>query len=445
MLKTAVLILFSSLSLAASKPAPQKAPPAGPPPEVLVAAYSGVINPAAAEYLAGAVAAAGERRCGALVIELDTPGGLDLSMRDIVKAILSSEVPVIVYVAPSGARAASAGVFITMAAHVAAMAPGTNIGAAHPVQLGGMPAGGGKDKEPKKDEVMEGKVVNDAAAYLQAIAGRRGRNIEWAFQGVTKSTSIVSSAAVRQRVVDLEAKSLEELLAAVDGRELADFKGRPLRTKGAKIVRFDMTARQKLLAAVADPNIAMILMTLGVSGLLIELYSPGLILPGIVGTVSLIMAFYSFQTLSASFAGVLLILVGLILYVLELKVQSYGLLAVSATAAVLFGTVMLFRHSPGGVSISWSVIASTVGTLAALAAALIAIAARAMGKRSKTGAEGLIGQSGTVETELNPLGKVTMGGELWKAESLEGTIPAGAAVKVEAAEGLTLKVRRKTG
>lgn len=437
MMKTALLAILSGLSLAAV--------PSGPPPDVLVAAYSGVINPAAAEYLEGAVAAAGQRRCGALVIELDTPGGLDLSMRGIVKAILSSEVPVIVYVAPSGARAASAGVFITMAAHVAAMAPGTNIGAAHPVQLGAMPSGAGKDKEPKKDEVMEGKIVNDAAAYLQAIAGRRGRNIEWAFQGVTKSTSIVSSTAVRERVVDLEAKSLDELLAAVDGRELADFKGRPLRTKGAKVVRFEMTGRQKLLAAVADPNIAMILMTLGVSGLLIELYSPGLILPGIVGVVSLIMAFYSFQTLSASFAGVLLILLGLVLYILELKVQSYGLLAVSATAAVLFGTLMLFRHTGGGISVSWSVILSTVGTLAALAAVLIAIAARAMGRRAKTGAEGLIGQAGTAETELAPAGKVSLGGELWKAESLEGTLPAGTAVRVESTEGLTLKVRRKAG
>ena len=441
MMKTALLAILSGLALAAPKPQA----PAGPPPDVLVATYSGVINPAAAEYLEGAVAAAGQRRCGALVIELDTPGGLDLSMRGIVKAILSSEVPVIVYVAPSGARAASAGVFITMAAHVAAMAPGTNIGAAHPVQLGAMPSGAGKDKEPKKDEVMEGKIVNDAAAYLQAIAGRRGRNIEWAFQGVTKSTSIVSSAAVRQRVVDLEAKSLDELLAAVDGRELADFKGHPLRTKGAKVVRFEMTGRQKLLAAVADPNIAMILMTLGVSGLLIELYSPGLILPGIVGVVSLIMAFYSFQTLSASFAGVLLILLGLVLYILELKVQSYGLLAVSATAAVLFGTLMLFRHSPGGVSISWSVVLSTVGTLAALAAVLIAIAARAMGRRAKTGAEGLIGQAGTAETELAPAGRVSLGGELWKAVSLDGTLPAGTAVKVESTEGLTLKVRRKAG
>jgi membrane-bound serine protease (ClpP class) len=439
MLKTAILAVLTSLIFAAPEPAKTSLP------EVLVAAYSGVINPAAAEYLEGAVAEAARRRCGALVIELDTPGGLDLSMRDIVKAILSSEVPVIVYVAPAGARAASAGVFITMAAHVAAMTPGTNIGAAHPVQIGAMPSapGAGKEKGEKKDDVMEGKVVNDAAAYLQAIAGRRGRNIQWAFEGVTKSTSIVSSAAVREHVVDLEAKSLDALLAAVDGKELPDFKGRPLRTKGAPVVRFDMTRRQKLLAAVADPNIAMILMTLGVSGLLIELYSPGLILPGIVGVVSLILAFYSFQTLSASFAGVLLIMLGFLLYVLELKVTSYGLLAVAGTAAVLFGTLMLFQNSGEGISVSPSVIASTLGTLVALVAALLYIAAQAFRKRSKTGSEGLIGQSGTAETDLKPSGKVTLAGELWMARSLEGDIPAGTAVTVEGAEGLTLKVRRK--
>ena len=436
MMKTTVLAFLSGLALAAP-------PPKSAPAEVLVASYSGVINPAAAEYMAGAVAAAARRRCGALVIELDTPGGLDLSMRDIVKAILASEVPVIVYVAPAGARSASAGVFITMAAHVAAMAPGTNIGAAHPVQIGGMPSVPGKDKEEKKDDVMEGKVVNDAAAYLQAIAGRRGRNIQWAFEGVTKSTSIVSSAAVREHVVDLEAKSLDELLAAVDGRELADFKGHPLRTKGAKVVRFDMTGRQKLLAAVADPNIAMILMTLGVSGLLIELYSPGLILPGIVGVISLIMAFYSFQTLSASFAGVLLIMLGFVLYVLELKVHSYGLLAVTATASILFGTLMLFRNSGGGISVSWGVIGSTVGTLVALVACLLAIATQAFRKRSKAGADGMIGQPGIADTDLNPNGSVTLLGELWKAESLEGNIPAGTAVRVEQSDGLTLKVRRR--
>ena len=411
------------------------------PSQVLVAEYSGVINPAAAEYLEGAVAAAGQRRASALVIELDTPGGLDLSMRDIVKAILASEVPVIVYVAPAGARAASAGVFITMAAHVAAMAPGTNIGAAHPVQLGALP-GVSKEGE-KKDDVMEGKVTNDSAAYLQAIAGRRGRNIEWAFQGVTKSTSIISSAAVREHVVDLEAKSLEELLAAVDGRDLPDFKGHPLRTKGVAVARFDMTGRQKVLAAVADPNIAMILMTLGVSGLLIELYSPGLILPGIVGVVSLIMAFYSFQTLSASFAGVLLIMLGFLLYVLELKVHSFGLLAVTATTSILFGTLMLFRNSGEGISVSWSVILSTLGTLLALVAGLLCIATQAFRKRSKAGAEGMIGQSAVADTDLNRSGQVTLGGELWKAESLEQTISAGRAVDVVGEDGLTLKVRRR--
>jgi len=435
MLKLAFLPLLAGLSWSA----PQAAAPSVP--KVMVATYAGVINPAAAEYLEGAVAAAAREGCSALVIELDTPGGLDLSMRDIVKAILSSETPVIVYVAPAGARAASAGVFITMAAHVAAMAPGTNIGAAHPVQLGAMP-GMGKEKD-KTDAVMEGKVTNDAVAYLQAIAGRRGRNVAWAFEGVTKSTSIPSSAAVRERVVDLEAKSLDELLAKVDGWQLPDFKGRPLRSKGAQLVRCDMTGRQKLLAAVADPNIAMILMTLGVSGLLIELYSPGLILPGIVGAVSLILAFYSFQTLSASFAGVLLILVGFLLYVLELKVHSYGLLTVSATASILFGTLMLFRNTGGGLSVSGTVLLSALGTLVALVAALLVIATQAFRKRSHAGMEGMIGRSGVADTDLNPRGKVTLDGELWNAQSLDGDLPAGTEVRVDASEGLTLKVRRK--
>jgi membrane-bound serine protease (ClpP class) len=249
--------------------------------------------------------------------------------------------------------------------------------------------------------------------------------------------------AVREHVVDLEAKSLDELLAAVDGMELADFKGHPLRTKGAALLRFDMTGRQKLLAAVADPNIAMILMTLGVSGLLIELYSPGLILPGIVGVVSLIMAFYSFQTLSASFAGVLLIMLGFLLYVLELKVHTFGLLAVTATASILFGTLMLFRNSGEGVSVSWNVIGSTLGTLVVLVGSMLYVATQAFKRRSKAGAEGMIGQFGVADTDLSPAGKVILGGELWKAESLEGDIPAGTAVRVEGEEGLTLKVRRK--
>ena len=434
MLRSAFLAVLAGLASAAPQ-APDR--PAAP--RVLVASYAGTINPASAEYMQSAVAAAERQNCAALVIQLDTPGGLDLSMRDIVKAILSATVPVIVYVAPAGARAASAGVFITMAAHVAAMAPGTNIGAAHPVQLGGMP--GGKEGG-KEDKVMEGKVTNDAVAYLQAIASRRGRNEAWSAEVVARSTSVVSAQAVRLRVVDLEAASLEALLAKVDGMQMPDFKGRPLRTRGAQVVVFEMTGRQKLLAAVADPNIAMILMTLGVSGLLIELYSPGLILPGIVGVVSLVLAFYSFQTLSASLAGILLIMLGFLLYVLELKVHSYGLLALSATASILFGAMMLFRNSGGGISLSWSVLASTLGTLVVLMGMLLFIAARVFARRSKTGAEGLIGQTGTAETDLSPDGKVALGGELWKARSLEGDIPAGVVVKVEGADGLTLKVRR---
>ncbi|MDD5656319.1 MAG: nodulation protein NfeD [Elusimicrobia bacterium] len=436
MLKTA----FALTALVWGAGSPAARPDRGEPPKVLVASYSGIINPAAAEYLTGAVAQAGRMRARALVIELDTPGGLDLAMREIVKAELASEVPVIVYVSPSGARAASAGVFITMAANIAAMAPGTNIGAAHPVQLGGLP-GLGKDKEKGgTDAVMEGKLANDAAAYLRAIAARRGRNLDWASEVVLKSVSVDAAQAVRARVVDLQARDLQALLRDVDGRELADFKGRPLRTKNAELVRFDMTARQRFLSAVSDPNIAMILMTLGVSGLLIELYSPGLILPGIVGAASLILAFYSFQTLSASFAGVLLILLGFLLFVLELKVTSFGLLAVGGAAALLIGVLMLFRDNVGGLSISWSVLLSSLATLAALLAALIVIAARAMRRRPSTGAEGLIGQTAVARTALNPAGKVLLGGELWRARSLSGPVAEGEEVLVKSRDGLTLKV-----
>ncbi|MBI5630483.1 MAG: nodulation protein NfeD [Elusimicrobia bacterium] len=393
-------------------------------PRVLLASYSGIINPASAEYLSGALGKAAAGSYDALVIELDTPGGLDLSMREIVKGILGSPIPVAVYVWPSGGRAASAGVFITMAAHVAAMAPGTNIGAAHPIQLG---VSGVKEKEAK-DSVMEEKVANDLTAYLKAIASRRGRNADWAFQVVSKSTSVISSEAVRRNIVDLEAKDLDELLARMDGKVLKDFPGRPLRVRGAAIERFEMTRRQRLLAAVSDPNIAMILMTLGVSGLLIELYSPGLILPGIVGAVSLILAFYSFQTLSAGYAGVLLILLGFLLYILELKIASFGLLALSGTAALFMGGLMVFRDT---------------GLEAAVFGGLLYVTKQSFSKKSGIGAGGLVGSRAVVEVALEPLGTVRLGGELWRAKSLAGAIPAGAEVEVVRVDGLTLGVRSR--
>ena len=435
-------LLAAAVALSAAWAAPAAAPKDAKPPLVVLARFSGVISPVAAEFLQAAVARAEDGKADALVIALDTPGGLDLSMREIVKAILASRVPVLVYVSPAGGRAASAGVFITMAGHVAAMTPGTNIGAAHPVQLGGdAPAKGKGEGKEKPDPVMEAKITNDLAAYLQAIAARRGRNVEWAQTVVVKSTSVASGDAVRLKVVDLEAESLEALLAAVDGRRLKDFAS-PLRTKGARVEPFEMTQRQRLLAAVSDPNIAMILMTLGVSGLLIELYSPGLILPGIVGAVSLVLAFYSFQTLSANYAGLILIALGFVFFLLELKITSFGLLALSGTAAVIFGGLMLFKDS-GGLAIAWPVLASTAATLLAVAAFLGFVAAKAFGGRVKTGAEGLKGALGVATTPLSPRGTVRVQGELWDAVSAHGEIPAGAEVVVVAVDGLALKVRRK--
>lgn len=413
-------------------------------PKVLVATFAGVISPVAAEYMVGAVRKAEEGKYEALVIELDTPGGLDLAMRDVVKAILGAQVPVLVYVAPAGARAASAGVFITMAAHVAAMTPGTNIGAAHPVQIGSVPGRRGRaDKDEKPDPVIEEKMTNDASAYLEAIAARRGRNTQWAEFVVRKSSSVPSAEAVRLKVVDLEAEGLSALLKAVEGRRLADFPKRPLRTAEAVVERFAMTRRQRILAAVTDPNIAMILMTLGVSGLLIELYNPGLIVPGIVGAGSLILAFYSFQTLSANFAGVLLILLGFVLYLLEIKITSFGLLALTGTAAALFGSLMLFESTGGWLAVSWKVIGGMIGVLAALAAALGWISIKILARRSTAGAEGLVGARATVVLPLNPTGTVRLGDEVWRAESENGeTIASGTAVVVVASAGLTLKVRR---
>lgn len=429
-----VLLPFSARSA-------QKTGAPKPPPSVLAASFEGIISPVSAEFMTEAVSRAQREGRDALVLILDTPGGLETSMRDIVKAILASRVPVIVYVHPAGARAASAGVFIAMAAHVAAMTPGTNIGAAHPVNLGALP-GGEKGKE-SMDKVMEGKAVNDAAAYLKSIAHKRGRNEAWAFEAVSKSTSIPSSEAAAVGVVDLESPSLEELLKSVDGRKLADF-DEPLRTAGAVLERMEMTRRQRWLAALADPNVAMILMSLGAAGLFIELYNPGLIFPGIVGAVSLLLAFYSFQTLSASYAGVLLILAGLVFFLLEIKVTSYGMLAVGGAASILLGALLLFRHHTlGGVNVSWTILWSSLAGLLLVTAAVSFVVYRAYSRGASTGPEGMVGAQGRARGALSPGGRVLVMGELWEAEAEGGEVPDGAEVVVLCVSGLRLKVRRK--
>jgi membrane-bound serine protease (ClpP class) len=432
--KTAVIAALFWLGSPSLKAAPQPA-------RVLLAPYAGVISPVSAEFIVSAIRRAESEKYQALVLELDTPGGLDASMRQIVQAILSSKVPVVVYIYPAGARAASAGVFITMAAHVAAMAPSTNIGAAHPVLLGGaeIPQAGRENEKPPS--ILEGKMVNDASAYLKSIARERGRNEDWAARAVTESISVPANEAVKLKVVDLEAPSLEELLKLVDGRPAQGF-DHPLRTAGAEVDRIEMSRRQRILAALSDPNVAMILMSTGAAGILIELYNPGLILPGIVGVISLIFAFYSFQTLSANYAGVLLILVGMLLFLLEIKVTSYGLLALGGVAAIVLGSLVLFSgQASTGLYVAWQVLASAIAGMLGVTALCSYLVYKAYHRKTVTGVEAMIGRRGRVVVALSPKGKVQIQGELWDAESVRGEIAIGADVTVESLDGLTLLVR----
>jgi len=407
---------------------------------VTVAPYSGVITPAAAEFLTGAVDALNAPGgADLLVIALDTPGGLDSSMRVIIKGMLASKKPVAVYVSPQGARAASAGVFISMASPLVAMAPGTNIGAAHPVMLGASPISLG-DKEGKKKEPMEEKVLNDASAYMKSITQKTRRNVEWAIKSVAKSDSISAEEAVKAGVADFVAVDIKEFLAKADGFAAGDFG--TLRAVNPSVEYFRQTRRQSFLATITDPNIAMILMSLGAAGLFIELYNPGLILPGVVGAVSLVMAFYSFQTLSANFAGVALILLGFVFFIAEIKVVSYGLLTLAGAASILLGALMLFTNpSLGGLAVSISMVLSTIVGLIAVVAALAFVVARAQLRKVVTGIESLKDKRGLAKTALTPKGKVLVEGELWDAESVSGDLPEGAEVDVTAVEGFKIRVR----
>ena len=438
------LLLASLLPLVAAAPA-KKTPAVYEVKTVVVAPYSGVITPAAAEFIAGAVAKVNAPGgADLLVIALDTPGGLDTSMREIIKAMLASKKPVAVYVSPQGARAASAGVFISMASPLVGMAPGTNIGAAHPVVMGGLPGVGGKEKDKEKGaagkDPMSEKMLNDAAAYIKSIAQKTGRNADWAIKAVRESDSIPAEEAVKLGVADFTAAGIEEFLLKADGRKAGDFGA--LKCSKPAVEYFRQTRRQKFLATVTDPNIAMILMSLGAAGLFIELYNPGLILPGVVGAVSLVLAFYSFQTLSANFAGVALILLGFVFFIAEIKVVSYGLLTLAGAVAVLMGGLMLFNQpSLGGLSVSMSMLLTTVIGLIAVVAGVAYIALRAQLNRVVTGIESLKDKRGLAKTALAPKGTVLVEGELWEAESVSGDIPAGAEVAVTAVEGFKVRVR----
>jgi len=399
---------------------------------VAVAVYEGVINPVAAEYVAQVIADAAKDHAQALVIQMDTPGGLDTSMRLIIKEMSASEVPIIVYVSPVGARAASAGVFITLAAHIAAMAPGTNIGAAHPVAMGG----GEMDKEMKK------KVENDAAAYIKSIAEKHGRNVQWAEDAVRQSVSATETEALKLKIIDLIADDLTALLAAVDGKTVETATGKQiLKTKSAVVKKIPMTGRLKILNALSDPNIAYILMLLGTYGLIFELSNPGAILPGVVGVICIILAFYSFQTLPINYAGLLLILSAIIMFIAEIKVPSYGLLTVGGVVSMVLGSLMLIKTDIPSMQVSLWVILPTAIATAGFFVLVIGMAWKTHKQKTVAGIEGFIGASGTARTGISPRGQILIQGEIWDAVSPE-PIREGETVEVTGIEGLKLHVKR---
>jgi len=392
----------------------------------------GSINPASAQFIKNAIDKAAEEKAECLVIHLNTPGGLLKSTRVIVADILESPVPVIVYVSPSGAHAGSAGVFITMAAHIAAMAPSTNIGAAHPVSLQG-----------GSDSTMSEKSTNDAAAFIRTIAEKRKRNLQWAEEAVRKSVAITEAEAVQNKVVDLVATNEQDLLQQIDGKPVqVNNKEKILHTANAAVQTIEMNFVEKLLDMISDPNIAYILMMLGFYGMIFELYSPGVILPGIVGVICLILAFYSMHTLPLNYAGLALIIFGIILFLLEIKVTSHGLLAIGGVISLALGSMMLIRTVPGleFLQISKTVIISTTIITSLFFLLLVGLALQAQKLKPTTGVEGMAGKTGEVLERLAPAGLVRVHGELWNAQSVAGNIEQGQLITVTAVKDLTLYV-----
>ncbi|MFO8162903.1 MAG: NfeD family protein [Thermodesulfobacteriota bacterium] len=394
----------------------------------LVIELEGSINPGTAQFVIKGLNRAEAGKHSLVIIRLDTPGGLDSSMRSIVKAILNSSVPIVVYVAPRGARAASAGVMITVAAHIAAMAPQTNIGAAHPVSADG------KDI----NKTMSEKVVNDMVAYVRSIAKDRGRNQEWVEKAIRESVSITADVAVREKVVDLVARDIDELLVLLDGREIVLNKGKvTLKTKGLQLVYVTPGWRDRVLNTISNPNIAYILMMIGMAGLYFELSHPGAIFPGVVGAISLILAFFAFQTLPVNYAGLLLIALAIIFFIAEIKVSSYGLLSVAGLISLILGSVMLFEN----VRVSLELMMPTVVLIGGFFVGIAFLAFRAYKGKPTSGMEGLIGETGVVEDIINPVGLIFAHGEYWKASSSE-VIEQGEKVRIIGSKGLELIVKK---
>lgn len=403
-------------------------------PHVDLIVIDGSINPAVDDFIRESIARAKSNGARALIIQLDTPGGLLSSTRTIVKELLSAEVPIMVYVAPSGAGAGSAGVFITMAAHIAAMAPATNIGAAHPV------AGGGQEVKG----VMGEKIENFTASFSETIAQKRGRNTEWAIEAVRKSVSITETDALKKNVIDVIAKNLDDLLNQADGRKV-DLDGRmtTLSVKQVNVVRHEMSLKQKIVNAIADPNIAYMLLMAGILGLYMEFSNPGVLFPGITGAICLVMALISLQLLSFNYAGLFLIILGIALLVGEAFMPSFGILGIGGVISLALGSFLLFDTPNSDLTIDGTIVYTAVATMASLVLAIGYLVFRSQKARPTLGMDGLIGKIGEVRATLNPSGKVFVHGEYWNAQTqTDGPIDVGDKVQIVGYEGMNLKVKR---
>jgi membrane-bound serine protease (ClpP class) len=413
---------------------------AGPEPLPWIAAVrvTGAINPVVAEFVEDELAQANRGGASAFVLELDTPGGLDSAMRRIIQGVLGSRIPVVAYVYPSGARAASAGALITLAADIAVMAPGTNLGAAHPVPLGG-------SRKPGEGDggVMMSKVVEDAAAYARGLARQRGRNEEWAEKMVRESISVSAEEALAGKVIDLIVEKEEALLEVLDGRVYRRAgEERVLRTRDGRLVFGEMNWRQRILDAVSDPNVAYMLLVLGLLGVFFEISQPGVVLPGAVGTISLLLALFAFQTLPINYVGVLFILLAVVLFILEVKVASYGMLSVGGIVSMTLGSLMLVEHSAPFMRISLLVIAVTVAFFSGFFLLVLYMVTRTQRRPFVSGREGLSGERGDAVTEVFEEGQVFVHGEYWRAFAVERIARDEKIEVVRMTDDMRLEVRR---
>jgi membrane-bound serine protease (ClpP class) len=411
----------------------------------LLIELDGPIGPAASDYVSRALETARETNARIVILRIDTPGGLDTSTRDIIRDILASPIPVIGYVAPSGARAASAGTYILYACHVAAMAPGTNVGAATPIQIGGgfpkLPTGEEKkDKEAPEHPTLEDKVISDSVAYIRSLAQMRGRNVEWAEQAVREAASISAEDALAKRVIEILASDITDLLIRLDGRIVtAAFGLQTLATRGLAVSLHEPDWRTRLLAVITNPNIAYILMLIGIYGLILEFYNPGAIIPGVTGAICLFLALYAFNVLPVNYAGLALLILGISLMVMEAFVPSFGALGLGGAAAFVLGSIMLLDIEAPGFQVSPILVGSVATVSSGLFLFIMMMLMRARRRLVVTGVEELLHSRAEVIEWRGGRGRVRVHGELWNARA-EERLKSGAIVDVRGIEGLTLVV-----